>query len=393
MINRLLAAIACPILLTALLAAPAEAVVPGETDVSPFLDPQSDYYGMTMDTVGWVGSGSCVAVSGRYVATVRHFSASVGSSINMGGDTYVVEDVIDAPDLGQFWAPDLRLLKVSSLIDTYVDVYDGPLTSGDGLVMVGTGYSGDVDTDNNTWTYSEATGRDWRWGTNQYDTGAWIAQSGHYSKVLQIGFVAGETPYECGLASGDSGGGVFVRDASSGQWELAGLGAYINRIDGPSPPYNASYAVSMLEYGHWVEDTLRLLADVDGDGAANTGDIDALRVAFGSGESVYDLNADGLADVGDVDYMIREVFNTEYGDFNLDGIVNATDLSALRSSFGSTGAYADGDLNGDGLVSATDLAILRHYFGFIGSDAPAAPEPTGLLLLTVGAAGLLKRRA
>ena len=165
MTNRLLAAIACPILLTAFLSAPAEAIVPGETDVSPFLDPQSDYYGMSMDVVGRVGGGSCVAVSGRYVATVRHFSASVGSSISMGGGTYVVEDVIDAPDFGQFWAPDLRLLKVSSLIDTYVDVYDGPLTTGDELVLVGTGYSGEIDPDTNTWTIDEATDRDWRWGT------------------------------------------------------------------------------------------------------------------------------------------------------------------------------------------------------------------------------------
>jgi hypothetical protein len=310
----------------------------------------------------------------------------------MGGDTYVVEDVIDAPDLGQFWAPDLRLLKVSSLIDTYVDVYNGPLAAGDELVMVGTGYSGQIDPDTSTWTSSEATGRDWRWGTSRYDTDTWIAQSSCYSKVLQIGFVAGDTPYESGMASGDSGGGVFVQDATNGQWKLAGLGAYINHIGGPSPPYNVSYAVSMLEYGDWIEDTARLLADVDGDGIADARDIDALRAAFGSDDSVYDLNADGLADAGDVDYMIREVFNTEYGDFNLDGIVNATDLPVLMVNFGTTAGYSNGDLDGDGLVSATDLAILKHYFGFISPDASVVPEPTGLLLLTVGVIGLLRRR-
>jgi len=52
-------------------------------------------------------------------------------------------------------------------------------------------------------------------------------------------------------------------------------------------------------------------------------------------------------------FVWREVVR---GDINADGFVNAADLGALLSAWGSTGGAAD--LNGDGSVGAADLSIL-----------------------------------
>jgi hypothetical protein len=53
------------------------------------------------------------------------------------------------------------------------------------------------------------------------------------------------------------------------------------------------------------------------------------------------------------------------GDANGDGIVNFTDLNAVLSTFGMTGApgFTGADLNGDGVVNFTDLNIVLSNFG------------------------------
>ncbi len=380
--------LAISFLVVCVAASTSSAIIGGTTDLTLLNDPDSPYFGMTTDYVGQIGVGSAVAVSGRYVLTVHHVAAVAGSTIDMAGLTYQVEDVIDAPDLGQFWPPDLRLLKVSSLIDTHVDLFTGTLTTGDDLVVVGTGYDGTVDAANNLWDWDTSTDRELRWGTNQYDTDTWSIYDTYYSNTLQIEFDADATVYECGVGAGDSGGGVFARD-TNGDWKLAGLSGYVNRINGPSPPYNVFYAISVPAYADWISQTMRLLADVDGSGAADPVDVDVLRANFGSGDSLFDLNADGLADDGDVDYMIHGVLDTEFADLNFDGLVNATDLAILRSNYSQPGGYGSGDINGDGWVTLTDFFILRAYLGF---DTNAAPEPATLALLGLGAGALLRRR-
>jgi probable HAF family extracellular repeat protein len=80
------------------------------------------------------------------------------------------------------------------------------------------------------------------------------------------------------------------------------------------------------------------------------------------------------------------------GDANGDGKVDLTDFGILKSNFGSGTTLAQGDFTGDGKVDLTDFGILKSNFGQTG--AAAVPEPSGLLLAGLGAAGagLARRR-
>ena len=393
--QSILLGVAVAALGVAFLAAPASALVPGETSTAPFSTPGGPYEDMTVDYVGRVRGGSAVAVADRYFLTARHFSISVGNTINLYGSTYQVQEMFNAPVLaGETKAVDMRLLKVSSMITGHYDLYDGSLSAGDEAVLVGTGYTGTVNP-GSTWTWSASTTRERRWGTNRYDLTTMFDTASYRSQVHRMDFTTGDTPFEVGLGSGDSGGAMLVRDDADGQWKLAGINAYISRSGGPMPPYNISYAVSVSASADWVRDTIKLLADVNTDGSADTIDIDTMYDNFGSGDDVFDLNADGAADTGDLDYMIHEVFGTEYGDFDLDGAVDGTDLAIMKAFFGTSGGYGMGNINGDAFIDGTDLALFKTYMGFLAPGAggeDAVPEPTTLMLLGLGAAALLKRR-
>jgi hypothetical protein len=131
--------------------------------------------------------------------------------------------------------------------------------------------------------------------------------------------------------------------------------------------------------------------DFDGDLDVDAADADLVAANFGNPD--YDLDWDGDADVDDYIFLINWLVDlqdggvgTSVGDFNLDGLVNGTDLSILAGSFGQSVGYASGDANGDGIVNGTDLSLLSSYYGYARS-API-PEPLTLSLLAMGAVGL-----
>ncbi len=141
-----------------------------------------------------------------------------------------------------------------------------------------------------------------------------------------------------------------------------------------------------------------LLGDFDLDGDVDADDIDLLFANLGSGDTFYDLNDDGVIDQDDVDEWVFNIVpvgggnvGTVYGDFNLDGAVDAGDLALLGGSFGLAGPFgwANGDATGDGVVDAGDLALLGGNFGTI---VHPVPEPVTMSLLALGGVTLLRRR-
>lgn len=87
-----------------------------------------------------------------------------------------------------------------------------------------------------------------------------------------------------------------------------------------------------------------------------------------------DMNGDLSVDSDDIVELVEVILKTEFGDANLDGVVNMADKTIVLNSIndpnpcnadGSCG-WADGDFNCDGVVDATDLAFVRLLGDFDG---------------------------
>jgi hypothetical protein len=82
-----------------------------------------------------------------------------------------------------------------------------------------------------------------------------------------------------------------------------------------------------------------------------------------------------------------------FGDANGDGKVDIADLSVLLTDFDKTGmAWAQGDFTGDGVAGIEDLGkLLTNFDKSVGVGITPVPEPSTLLLMSIGATFLAWR--
>jgi hypothetical protein len=135
-----------------------------------------------------------------------------------------------------------------------------------------------------------------------------------------------------------------------------------------------------------------------GDLAASEQDVIGLISAGATtGEGIVDSNlafhtnsAIGVTDQatdahGDKYVLVR---TTRMGDADVSGVCNFDDLLIVSANYNSIGGTWDkADFTGDGIVNFDDLLVLSANYNQIYT-----PEPASMLLLVLGAAGLVARR-
>jgi hypothetical protein len=145
-----------------------------------------------------------------------------------------------------------------------------------------------------------------------------------------------------------------------------------------------------------------LTGDFNNNGVLDAADIDDLtgQSASGANNATYDLNTDAQVNLGDITVWIKDLKNSWFGDANLDGEFNSSDLVTLFVA----GTYEDpnkpavwttGDFNGDGLFTSSDLVTALSDGGYEAGPraaVSAVPEPSSVVLLALGSLLVIRRR-
>jgi D-alanyl-D-alanine carboxypeptidase len=127
--------------------------------------------------------------------------------------------------------------------------------------------------------------------------------------------------------------------------------------------------------------------DFTGDGQVDVHDIELLGDQFGSPRPnlAFDLNGDRRIDRDDLDILVLDVLDVPYGDANLDGLFNSTDLIKMfqagkyENPRASNATWGEGDFNQDGFFTSDDIILAFRGGAYTTAGAVAASRDARLL--------------
>jgi hypothetical protein len=137
--------------------------------------------------------------------------------------------------------------------------------------------------------------------------------------------------------------------------------------------------------------------DFNGDGVLEFADIDRLSLAIrqASGDPRFDLNGDRTLGFADLETLIEGLLPTSFGDSNLDGIFNSSDMILVFQSghyedaIAGNSRWATGDWTGDGEFDSSDMVLAFQKGAYSSATEPAALRPRPRLSLLAGAVDTL----
>ena len=160
------------------------------------------------------------------------------------------------------------------------------------------------------------------------------------------------------------------------------------------------------------------VGDFNANDVLDVADVDVLaeRIRLGHVDSnghwpdaMFDVNSNGSVGREDDRIWVKDLKNTWFGDANLDGEFNSSDMVQVfvagkyeKKPIVNWGgeilnpvSWSEGDWNADGVFDSSDMVTAFADGGYEKgprTDAVAVPEPCGWVLMLLGAAGLLNVR-
>jgi hypothetical protein len=138
-----------------------------------------------------------------------------------------------------------------------------------------------------------------------------------------------------------------------------------------------------------------VLGDYNSNGALDAGDLDLQATGMMTNDPTFDLDGDNDADIDDRLRWVNELKRTYMGDADLNGEFYSSDFVAVftagKYETGNAATWSEGDWNGDKLFNSSDFVTAFQGGGYEKGPRQAVagvPEPSSILLILFGAAGL-----
>ncbi|MCA9213959.1 MAG: leucine-rich repeat domain-containing protein [Planctomycetales bacterium] len=148
--------------------------------------------------------------------------------------------------------------------------------------------------------------------------------------------------------------------------------------------YSGEFDAFAAKLGH----TVSVAGDFDGNRHLTITDLDQLATAIRNGETstAFDLSDDGTVDLADADIWVHQLKHTWFGDANLDGEFDSSDLVSVfqagqyEDAIEGNSVWASGDWDMDGDFTTSDLVAAFKDGGYGKGPlvtVASVPEPPG----------------